>query len=108
MFIQSGAFIFSDVDSMLVKCMNDKDVKPVHVSTRNLQSFTVCKHFQTASYLMHTSRLSHNKVASVSRLLKELSKFFLHLAMECTSAQNVVTFIQRRVVYRTFIWHVFT
>jgi Mab-21 protein len=89
MFIQSGAFIFSNDESALVKCMNIRNTKPVHVhvSSRNLRSLTVCKHFQTASFLMHVSRLSHNKVTFVSSLLNELSKFFLQLAMDCTSAK---------------------
>jgi Mab-21 protein len=87
MFIQSGAPVSFLDDSTSDKRTNVMNTKPVSVSPKQPRSFIVCKHFQAASFLMQSSRLSYNKTPFVSRLYSELSKVFLLSALQCTRVE---------------------
>jgi hypothetical protein len=83
-FIQSGACVFSSDDPTLFGRMNGANTKHVLVASNGTQSLSVCKHYQTASVIMPAVRLSYNKNTTLSRLLIEISKIYLHAALQCT------------------------
>jgi hypothetical protein len=85
--IQSDAFAFSINGSKLVKPVNDEVTKHLLVVSHNTQLFTVCQHFRVAVDLIFSARLSYNKDTSLSRLLIETSKIYLHSALHCTSME---------------------
>jgi hypothetical protein len=89
MLIQSGACIRFNDDSDLIERMHVGDTGVLHTPdvSSGTQSFTVCKYFQTASILLFTTRLSNKKVSPLSRLLTEISKIFLHSALQCRSLE---------------------
>jgi hypothetical protein len=82
--IQSDVCVFSKDDLKLVECLNGGCISSVSCTS---QSFTVCNYFQTASVLLSTIRLSYNKVTTLSRLLNEISKIYLHSALQCAKVE---------------------
>jgi hypothetical protein len=85
--IQSSACVFSRDDSKLVERLNDETSKQVLVASSGSQSLTVCKNFRSASVLMLTTRLARHKFSSLSRLFMEMSKVYLHAALQCTKME---------------------
>jgi hypothetical protein len=85
--IQSSGCVFSYEDSKLIERLNDGNSKHALVALSVSQSFTVCKHFRSASALMLTTRLARHKFSSLSRLFTEMSKIYLHAALQCTNME---------------------
>jgi hypothetical protein len=56
-----------------------------HQVTRSHYLFAII--FRLLCVIMSTVRLSHNKDTTLSRLLTELSKIYLHSALQCTRVE---------------------
>jgi hypothetical protein len=85
--IQSSVCVFSDKDSKMVERLNDGNSKQLLVALSGAQSFTVCKHFRSAAVLLLTTRQTHNNFSTLSKLFTELSKIYLHSALQCTNME---------------------
>jgi hypothetical protein len=72
------------------KCLRNENktnnLSPM-ADTGDMRCVNKCKYFQYARVLMHTSRICYNNDVHLSRLLTELSKIYLHSALECTSME---------------------